>query len=132
MSFNDSIADMLTRIRNAVQAGHKQVSIPYSKMKAAIAELLVKNRFISGADAIGTGARRALVLTLKYTADKQPMFSTMMRVSKPGKRVYVSREEIRPVRQGSGVSIISTPRGIMLDDEARKLGVGGEVICTIW
>ena len=132
MSMNDPVADMLTRIRNGVQAKHDDVAIPFSKFKEAIANLLNKEGFVSGVEVKGDGAKKAIIITLKYTAEREPVFVDLQRASKMGRRVYQSSKKIIPLRQGAGISIISTPKGLMKDVDAKTAGVGGEVVCTIW
>lgn len=128
----DPIADMLTRIRNAGMAQHGYVVIPGSKMKVAIARILRDEGFIQDYDVTQDRPQPRLRIWLKYTPDRKPLITGLERVSKPGRRVYASREEIPWVRSGVGIAILSTSRGLMTDRQARKLGVGGEVICYIW
>jgi small subunit ribosomal protein S8 len=134
---SDPIADMLTRIRNALQAGHSTVSIPSSKLKRAIAGILREEGFVDEvAEITSVGAvQPALVLTLKYVGirrDKRPVITGLERVSSPGRRVYARRKDIPWVLSGMGVAILSTPQGVMTGARARKLGVGGEVLCKVW
>jgi len=132
MSFNDPMADMLTRIRNGVNAKHKEVKIPYSKLKESVAAIIRKEGFIKSVMVSGEGIEKAVVVGLKYMPDGTPAFREMKRVSKLGRRVYLKSKEIKPNRQGVGVSILSTSKGVMKDMDARKQGVGGEVLCSIW
>lgn len=132
MPVNDPIADMLVRIKNAANAGFPQVTIPYSKMKESIAKILQAEGFVKGLETAGEGVRRAIVMELKYKPDGKPIFSTLKRESKLGRRRYIGAHEIRPSRQGMGVAILSTSKGVMRDDDAKRQGVGGEVLCTIW
>jgi small subunit ribosomal protein S8 len=137
MSITDPIGDMLTRIRNAAMAGHKTASLPASKMKLAIAQILREEGFIEAFEevAVETKAARALRITLKYVGERRerrPVISGLSRVSRPGRRVYAGKSEIPWVRSGMGVAILSTPKGVMTGDRARQLGVGGEVLCHIW
>ncbi len=132
MSFNDPMADMLTRIRNGVNAKHKEVEIPYSKLKESVAAIIRKEGFIKSVMVTGEGIEKAVVVGLKYMPDGTPVFREMKRVSKLGRRVYLKSKEIKPNRQGVGVSILSTSKGVMKDMDARKQGVGGEVLCSIW
>jgi small subunit ribosomal protein S8 len=132
MSFNDPIADMLTRIRNGVNAKHEAVSIPYSKLKESVAAIMYKEGFLRSVIVAGEGIQKAVVIGLKYMPDGGPVFRDMQRVSKLGRRVYLRSKEIKPNRQGVGVAILSTSKGVMKDMDARKQGVGGEVLCTIW
>lgn len=130
--FNDSIADLLTRVRNAANAGHEKVVVPHSKAKESVARIIVSEGFLSGIEVVGTGKEKALVIDLKYRDDGSPIFSNLQRVSKLGRRIYLKNKEIGANRQGMGVSIISTSKGIMKDVDAKRMGLGGEVICSIW
>ena len=133
MTMSDPIADMLTRIRNANTAKHDTVDIPSSKMKIAIADILVDEGFIEKYDLIDEGAFKTIRITLKYGADKNEKIITgIKRISKPGLRVYASREELPKVLGGLGIAIISTNQGVVTDKEARQLGVGGEVLAFVW
>ncbi len=134
MSVNDPIADMLTRIRNAVSARHDAVSIPASKMKVSIAQVLKDEGFIKGYSVVAEDGQPQpdLKVELSYGGRKQPMLSGLQRVSKPGLRVYVQRREIPRVYGGLGIAILSTPKGIMTGQEARRQEVGGEVLCYVW
>lgn len=134
---SDPIADMLTRIRNGLRSGHTTVAFPSSKLKLAIAHILKEEGYIDEyAQMQAEGEPQAtLRLTLKYVGerrDKRPVISGLERISKPGRRVYSRRSEIPWVLQGMGISILSTPRGVMTGAKARKLGVGGEVLCKVW
>lgn len=128
----DPIADMLTRIRNAAMARHSYVVMPSSKLKVAIARILREEGFIQDYDVTQDRPQPRLRIWLKYTPDRQPVITGLERVSKPGRRVYTKRREVPWVRSGVGVAILSTPRGVMTDRQARRLGVGGEVICYVW
>ncbi|HMO57157.1 MAG TPA: 30S ribosomal protein S8 [Roseiflexaceae bacterium] len=132
MSVNDPIADMLTRIRNACMARHTTVQIPASKMKIAIAQILKSEGFIRDFAVQSGTPRGTIVIDLKYTADRQPVISGLKRVSKPGLRVYSGRADIPRVRAGLGLSILSTPKGVMAGHEAWQQRVGGEVLCYVW
>lgn len=132
MPTNDPIADMLTRIRNAANAGFPEVCVPHSKIKESIAHLLAGEGFLRGVQVAGEGVRKQIVIGLKYDENKDPIFSTMKRESKLGRRRYVSAKEIKSSRQGMGVSLISTSKGIMKDTDAKRQGIGGEVLCTVW
>ena len=133
MTMSDPIADMLTRIRNANTAKHDTVDIPASKMKIAIADILVNEGYITKYDIVEDGAFKTIRVTLKYGADKnEKVISGLKRISKPGLRFYVNSEEIPKVLGGLGIAIISTNKGVITDKEARKLGVGGEVLCFVW
>jgi len=128
----DPIADMLTRIRNALKARKEEVDIPSSNLKKRIAEVLKEEGFIKGFRVIPDGKQGILRVFLKYDEQGSPVISGLQRVSKPGQRVYVGKEEIPRVMGGLGVAILTTSRGVMTDREARKVGVGGEVICYVW
>ena len=133
MTMSDPIADMLTRIRNANTAKHDTVDVPASKMKLAIAEILLEEGYIAKYDVIEDGNFKTIHITLKYGADKNEKIITgLKRISKPGLRVYANREELPKVLGGLGIAIISTNQGVVTDKEARKLGVGGEVLAFIW
>ena len=133
MMTSDPIADMLTRIRNANTAKHDTVDIPASKIKVAIAGILVDEGFIEKYDIIEDGNFKTIRIALKYGADKnEKIISGLQRISKPGLRVYASKDELPRVLGGLGVAIISTNKGVVTDKEARKLGVGGEVLCFVW
>ena len=130
---SDPIADMLTRIRNANTAKHDTVDVPASKMKLAIAKILLDEGYIAKYDVIEDGNFKTIHITLKYGADKNEKIITgLKRISKPGLRVYANREELPKVLGGLGIAIISTNQGVVTDKEARKLGVGGEVLAFIW
>ena len=128
----DPIADMLTRIRNANALRYETVSMPYSKTKAAIADLLVKEGFIVSAVAEGEGVKKTLIVTLKYGANGERVISGLKRISKPGLRANASVEKLPRVLGGLGIAIISTSKGLLTDSEARKANVGGEVLCYVW
>ena len=133
MTMSDPIADMLTRIRNANTAKHDTVDVPASKMKIAIADILLNEGYIAKYDIVEDGSFKTIRITLKYGADKnQKVISGLKRISKPGLRVYASKEELPRVLGGLGTAIISTNQGVLTDKEARKLNVGGEVLCFIW
>ena len=133
MTMSDPIADMLTRIRNANTAKHDTVDVPASKMKIAIADILVKEGYIKGYEIEEVGAAKTLHITLKYGKDKNVKIITgLKRISKPGLRVYASKDELPRVLGGLGIAIISTNKGILTDKEARALNVGGEVLAFIW
>ncbi|MFA5634987.1 MAG: 30S ribosomal protein S8 [Anaerovoracaceae bacterium] len=132
MTMTDPVADMLTRIRNANTVGHATVDIPASKMKKSIAEILVKEGYIKGFNIIEDGKQGIIKVQMKYGADKEKVISGLKKISKPGLKVYAKSDEVPKVLGGLGVAIISTSNGIVSDKEARKLGVGGEVICYVW
>ena len=129
----DPIADMLTRIRNANTAKHDTVDVPSSKMKLAIADILVKEGYIASYEIVDDGAFKNIHMTLKYGADKNEKIITgIKRISKPGLRVYAGKDEIPRVLGGLGIAILSTNQGVITDKEARKLQVGGEVLAFVW
>ena len=132
MQITDPIADMLTRIRHANSQKHESVSVPSSKMKVAIAKILEDEGYISGYEVTEDGKQGVMKITLKYGANKCKVISGLKRVSKPGLRVYASKEDLPRVLKGLGIAIISTSKGIMTDKEARKQNVGGEVLAFIW
>ncbi len=130
---NDPIADMLTRIRNANTAKHDTVDVPASKMKLAIAQILLDEGFIKKFDVVEDGAFKNIHITLKYGADKNDkIISGIQRISKPGLRVYASKEDLPKVLGGLGIAIISTNQGVVTDKKARELQVGGEVLAFVW
>ncbi len=130
---SDPIADMLTRIRNANTAKHVTVDVPAFKMKIVIADILLNEGYIAKYDIVEDGSFKTIHITLKYGADKnEKVISGLKRISKPGLRVYASKDELPRVLGGLGTAIISTNQGVITDKEARKLNVGGEVLCFIW
>ena len=133
MAMNDPIADMLTRIRNANTAKHDTVDVPSSKMKLAIANILLEEDYIKKLDVVEDGAFKNLHITLKYGADRNDKVITgLKRISKPGLRVYAGKDELPRVLGGLGIAIISTNQGVVTDKKARELQVGGEVLAFIW
>ena len=133
MTTNDPIADMLTRIRNANSAKHDTVDVPASKMKLAIADILVDEGYVEKYDLVDNGNFKDIRITLKYGKDKNDkIIAGLKRISKPGLRVYASREELPKVLGGLGIAIISTNKGVMTDKKARELNVGGEVLAFVW
>ena len=133
MTMSDPIADMLTRIRNANTAKHDTVVVPASKMKIAIAEILFNEGYISKYEIVEEGSFNTIHITLKYGVDKnEKVISGIKRISKPGLRIYAGKDELPRVLGGLGTAIISTNNGVITDKEARRLGVGGEVLCYIW
>ena len=133
MSMSDPIADMLTRIRNGNTAKHDTVDVPASKMKCAIADILTKEGYIKGYEQLEDGIKRTIRITLKYGEDKnEKVITGIKKISKPGLRVYAGKDELPKVLGGLGTAIISTSQGVMTDKQARKLGIGGEVIAFIW
>jgi small subunit ribosomal protein S8 len=132
MSFTDPIGDMLTRIRNASAARHEKVLIPASRLKLRIAEVLKEEGFIKDFLRHEEGPQGAITVLLKYTSDRTPAITDIKRVSKPGLRRYVPTDSIPRVLNGMGIAILSTSKGVLVDREARKQKVGGELICTVW
>ena len=133
MSMSDPIADMLTRIRNANTAKHDTVDIPLSKMKAAIADILVKEGYVKSYETLEDGVKKTIRIKLKYGKDKnEKVIVGIKRISKPGLRVYANVEEMPRVLGGLGTAILSTNNGVITDKEARKIGVGGEVLAFVW
>ncbi len=129
---SDPIADMLTRVRNAILARHAKVDVPASKLKIEIARILKDQGYILNFKLAEEGSQKNIRIYLKYTTANQPVISRLERVSKPGCRVYVGKAEIPRVLGGLGINILTTPQGVMTGSEARKAGVGGEVLCQIW
>ena len=132
MLCNDPIADMLTRIRNALIARHDTVTVPASNMKKAIAQILLDEGYIKSVDYIDDGLQGQLKIALKYAQGKESVIKGLKRISKPGLRVYARNDEIPKVLGGLGIAILSTPKGVMTDKEARNAGIGGEVLAYIW
>lgn len=133
MAANDTIADMLTRIRNSCMAQHSTTKIPATKMTRNIAKVLKEEGFIGEFEVTGEGIKQYLVISLKYKGkNRQPIIRHIQRISKPGLRVYKNRKELPKVLGGIGIAIISTSSGIMTDKEARRRGIGGEVLCYVW
>ena len=132
MQITDTIADMLTRIRNANSAKHETVDIPASNMKKAIAQILVDEGYVKGFQVIDDGKQGIIRMTLKYGENKTQIMTGLRRVSKPGLRIYTSCEDMPKVMKGLGIAIVSTSKGVMTDREARKQNVGGEVLAFVW
>ena len=132
MSMTDPIADMLTRIRNAIYRKHESVQIPASRMKLEIIKILKVEGFVGGYEVVDENRHPIIRIRLKYSEKNQPVIRGLRRASKPGRRVYVGRDAIPSVQGGMGVAILSTSQGIMTDRESRKRNVGGEVVCHIW
>ena|ERR1700690_649599 len=137
MSVNDPIADMLTRVRNAVMAGQSQIAMPSSKIKAEIAKILKDEGFLEGFEVVDGEKEGFKVLRLKIKfigerRERKPVLSGIERVSTPGRRIYTNKKEIPWVLSGLGVAILSTPKGVMTGARARQLGVGGEILCKVW
>ncbi len=132
MTMTDPIADMLTRIRNANSVGHETVDIPASKIKKSIAGILVEEGYIEGFDVIDDDKQGVIKIKMKYGPNKEKVISGIKKISKPGLKVYAKANDVPRVLGGLGIAIISTSNGVISDKEARKLGVGGEVICYVW
>ncbi len=132
MSVSDPIADMLTRIRNAIMVGHDSVLVPSSKMKLSIAKILKTEGFINDYEVLKGKPHRVIKIHLKYDENNQPILSGLERVSKPGLRVYSGRKEIPRVYGGLGIAIISTSKGVMVGQQAWRQGIGGELLCYVW
>jgi small subunit ribosomal protein S8 len=132
MSMTDPIADMLTRIRNAMMRRHESVVIPASRIKGEIARLLKEEGFVRDARLVPYGGRSALKIELKYLNEEEPVIAGIERVSTPGRRVYVRHDRIPQVKGGYGVAILSTNRGLLTDKQSRQAKVGGEVLCYVW
>lgn len=132
MVMTDPIADMLTRIRNALVVKHEVIQVPASNIKKAIANILAEEGFIKGYTVVDDGLQGVIKITLKYAQNNERVISGLKRISKPGLRVYANKDEIPKVLGGLGIAIISTSKGVLSDKQARKEGVGGEVLCYIW
>jgi len=132
MTTSDPIADMLARVRNAIMVGQSHVVMPSSKMKAEIARVLKEEGYIRNYEIIHDGPRSTLRIWLKYTEDKEPVITGLKRVSRPGRRTYSGRRELPWVMSGLGIAIVSTPLGVMTDQQARRSRVGGEILCQVW
>jgi small subunit ribosomal protein S8 len=132
MNVTDPIADMLTRVRNASAARHREVTLPSSKVKRELARILVEEGFIDSFDTAADGVQEMLTMRLKYVEGKTPVVSGLKRISKPGLRVYARKTEIPRVLGGLGIAVLSTSHGIMTGSQARKLNLGGEVLCYVW
>lgn len=128
----DPIADTLTRIRNGLHARHDQVDIPFSNLRHAICKVLVNEGFLDSAEVNGEGYKRRLLLRLRYSRERQPVIEGLKRVSRPGMRRYAGANDLPRIRGGMGISVISTPQGMMTDRQARKNNVGGEVLFQVW
>lgn len=132
MSATDPIADLLTRIRNAQTMGHDAITLPASKLKQRVAEALAAEGYVRDVEFKAEGPQGILTIGLKYGSDKRPAINEIRRVSRPGRRVYVSVQEIPRVKNGLGVAILSTSKGVLVDREARKNRLGGELLATVW
>ena len=132
MSMSDPIADMLTRIRNAVLREHAEVAIPSSKMKENVAKVLLSEGFVESYEVVPAPVGSTLTVVLKYDKDSKPVIRKIDRVSKPGLRVFRGAQEIKPVLNGQGIYVVSTSRGVMSDSQCRKQNVGGELLCSVY
>lgn len=134
MGMTDPIADMLTRIRNASRARHEKVAIPWSRVKENIIKVMIEEGYLREAKKVkdSQSAGEALLVQLKFDRENRPVIAGIKRVSSPRRRVYVGAQDVTPIRKGLGINILSTPKGIMVDREALKARVGGELICLVW
>ncbi|HEX2919129.1 MAG TPA: 30S ribosomal protein S8 [Edaphobacter sp.] len=132
MNLTDPVADFLTRIRNSIRARHQKLDVPASRLKAEIARILKDEGYIANFKAVEENGQRLLRVYLKYGANNEAAIRDLQRVSRPGCRVYVGRDEIRRVQGGLGISIMTTPKGVMTGRQARREGVGGEILCEVW
>jgi len=134
MGMTDPIADMLTRVRNASRARHQRVSVPWSKLKENILRILIEEGYLKDQKRVkaALGGGDDIVIQLKFDRESRPIIAGLKRVSSPGRRVYVSAKAMAPVRKGLGIHVLSTPKGILVDREAQKANVGGELICSVW
>ena len=132
MNMTDPIADMLTRLRNSMQARHSKVDVPASKLKAEIARILKEEGYIANFKVADEDGKRTIKIYLKYSDDQAPVISRIQRVSRPGRRVYVGSKEIPRVLGGMGINILTTPRGVMTGRNAHRQKVGGEILCELW
>ena len=128
----DPIADLLTRIRNATQARKTSIDVPFSRQKERVARVLVEEGYLTGTTVVEAQPRNVLRIELRYDAQRRPVILGLRRVSRPSLRVYVGADEIPAVRRGLGINILSTPKGVLVDRDARRENVGGEVLCTVW
>ncbi|MGC9293146.1 MAG: 30S ribosomal protein S8 [Acidobacteriaceae bacterium] len=132
MSLTDPVADFLTRIRNAIRARHAKLDVPASRLKMEIARILKEEGYISNYKGAEEKGKKVLRVYLKYDAQSGPVIRDLTRISRPGCRVYVGRDEIKRVQGGLGISILTTPKGVMTGRQARREGVGGELLCEVW
>jgi len=134
MSMTDPIADLLTRVRNATRARHQKVAVPWSRLKESIVKVLIEEGYLKESKKVkaAEGGGEDLVIQLKFDRENRPIITGLKRVSSPGRRVYVGAQGITPVRKGLGIHILSTPKGILVDREAQKANVGGELLCSVW
>ena len=134
MSMTDPIADLLTRVRNAARARHQKVAVPWSRLKENIVKILIEEGYLKESKKVkaAQGGGDDLVIQLKFDRENRPIISGLKRVSSPGRRVYVGAQGLTPVRKGLGIHILSTPKGILVDREAQKANVCGELLCSVW
>ena len=134
MSMTDPIADLLTRVRNAARARHQKVAVPWSRLKENIVKILIEEGYLKELKKVkaAQGGGDDLVIQLKFDRENRPIITGLKRVSSPGRRVYVGAKGLSPVRKGLGIHVLSTPKGILVDREAQKAKVGGELICSVW
>jgi small subunit ribosomal protein S8 len=132
MNLTDPVADFLARIRNAIRARHQKLDVPASKLKAEIARILKEEGYIANYKAAEENGHNVIRVYLKYGANNEPAIRDLARISRPGCRVYIGRDEIKRVQGGLGISILTTPRGVMTGRQARREGVGGEFLCEVW
>jgi small subunit ribosomal protein S8 len=132
MNLTDPVADFLTRIRNSIRARHQKLDVPASRLKAEIARILKDEGYIANYKAVEESGQKVLRVYLKYGVNNEAAIRDLQRVSRPGCRVYVGRDEIRRVQGGLGISIMTTPKGVMTGRQARREGVGGEILCEVW
>lgn len=134
MGMTDPIADMLTRIRNASRARHQKVAVPWSRLKENIVKILIEEGYLKDQKKVRAqiGAGEEIIIQLKFDRDNRPIIAGLKRVSTPGRRVYVGASAVTPIRKGLGINILSTPKGILVDRNAQKAKVGGELICSVW
>jgi len=134
MSMTDPIADLLTRVRNAARARHQKVAVPWSRLKESIVKILIEEGYLKELKKVkaAQGGGEDMVIQLKFDRENRPIITGLKRVSSPGRRVYVGAKGLTPVRKGLGIHVLSTPKGILVDREAQKAKVGGELICSVW
>jgi small subunit ribosomal protein S8 len=134
MGMTDPIADLLTRIRNASRARHQKVVVPWSRLKESIVKVLIAEGYLRDQKRVraAVGAGEELIIQLKFDRESRPIIGGLKRISTPGRRVYVGATAVTPVRKGLGINILSTPKGILVDREAQRANVGGELICSVW
>ena len=134
MAMTDPIADLLTRVRNAARARHQKVAVPWSRLKENIVKILIEEGYLKESKRIKAtqGGGEELIIQLKFDRENRPIITGIKRVSSPGRRVYVGAKGLSPVRKGLGIHVLSTPKGILVDREAQKAKVGGELICSVW